>query len=678
MRYTARDKLAILQLDHYMEPISFETLTKKILDRPSNIIYCEKDGKLIGIISMGDIARTDKKGKNNVLINTRFTYVYSENNMSVRDIFSKKKSINAIPVVDINNSVVGAYERWDNLKCERIFGGGEGEYNEKIVLVRPCRIFADKQTYFMHFYNYLISLGISVECIEHREVLKYVDKETLILLADEDERRAIDTFVKYIMHQNLKRELKTYKQFIQEQRYEFAGAYLRKLKKHGINILNLVCSWNYELNSRISEKFRILGEKVSDKMPPAMYSGFLGEQFTQEYADIIMHIPFSIETRSHIGKLKDCNGKFYNVRNGERYTYGQPKIYQKTIYFVGPCFIYGHYVEDRNTIESILQKKINEIGKNIRVVNCGSFYYNNMDLELARIMELPLKKGDIIILYLDGISFYNIPELDIMEVIKNNYVSVEWMVNCPMHCNDKINTLYAKAIFDRINPLFEEIFEEQGKEIDNNKNFVKSIYIDRYFNSFNSFQYENVGAIVMNCNPFTYGHRYLIEQALHMVDFLIIFVVQENRSLFNFEERFSMVSDGCADLKNVMVVPSGSFILSQVTFPEYFIKEADADMEENMENDILFFAEEIAPYLNIKYRFVGEEPEDKVTAQYNITMKKTLLRKGIKVIEIPRKKQNGKYISASLVRRCLQNNEMDKLQELVPESTRAILQAENC
>ncbi len=131
MRYTARDKLAILQLDHYMEPISFETLTKKILDRPSNIIYCEKDGKLIGIISMGDIARTDKKGKNNVLINTRFTYVYSENNMSVRDIFSKKKSINAIPVVDINNSVVGAYERWDNLKCERIFGGEKGSTMKK-------------------------------------------------------------------------------------------------------------------------------------------------------------------------------------------------------------------------------------------------------------------------------------------------------------------------------------------------------------------------------------------------------------------------------------------------------------------------------------------------------------------------------------------------------------------
>ncbi len=41
-----------------------------------------------------------------------------------------------------------------------------------------------------------------------------------------------------------------------------------------------------------------------------------------------------------------------------------------------------------------------------------------------------------------------------------------------------------------------------------------------------------------------------------------------------------------------------------------------------MEYDITLFAEKIAPKLNITYRFVGEELEDKVTNEYNSAMKK--------------------------------------------------------
>ena len=40
------------------------------------------------------------------------------------------------------------------------------------------------------------------------------------------------------------------------------------------------------------------------------------------------------------------------------------------------------------------------------------------------------------------------------------------------------------------------------------------------------------GAVVMNCNPLTLGHRYLIEQALKQCDYLMIFVVQEDKSFF--------------------------------------------------------------------------------------------------------------------------------------------------
>ena len=177
----------------------------------------------------------------------------------------------------------------------------------------------------------------------------------------------------------------------------------------------------------------------------------------------------------------------------------------------------------------------------------------------------------------------------------------------------------------------------------------------------------------MNCNPFTYGHRYLIEQALHRVDYLILFVVEEDRSVFTFEERFVMVREGISDMENVMAVPSGPFILSQTTFPEYFIKAKDEDLVRNVENDIILFAKEIAPRLNIKYRFVGEEPEDIVTNEYNMAMKRILPRNGIQLIELPRKMEGGNYISASSVRRCLEKNKYSDLQALVPESTLRII-----
>lgn len=142
---------------------------------------------------------------------------------------------------------------------------------------------------------------------------------------------------------------------------------------------------------------------------------------------------------------------------------------------------------------------------------------------------------------------------------------------------------------------------------------------------------------------------------------------------FSFDERFAFVKAGVADLTNVMVVPSGQFILSQSTFPEYFIKVADENIVKNVEYDIMLFAERIAPKLNITYRFVGEEPDDIVTNEYNQAMKRILPQNGINIIEIPRKKNDKEIISASLARKCLEDNDYGKLASLIPRSTWDIL-----
>jgi [citrate (pro-3S)-lyase] ligase len=206
------------------------------------------------------------------------------------------------------------------------------------------------------------------------------------------------------------------------------------------------------------------------------------------------------------------------------------------------------------------------------------------------------------------------------------------------------------------------------------QNVIVDAYLERYFSDF---QPDGiVGAIVMNCNPFTKGHRYLIEQALGMVDHLIIFVVEEDKSIFSFHERLAMVREGTRDLRNVTVVPSGNFILSQTTFPEYFVKIEDEDMADNAEYDITLFAEAIAPKLHITYRFVGEEREDGVTAAYNLAMKKILPVYGIRLVEIPRKTiadEDGTAISASLVRDRLEQETLEELSDLLPESTVRVL-----
>ena len=178
-----------------------------------------------------------------------------------------------------------------------------------------------------------------------------------------------------------------------------------------------------------------------------------------------------------------------------------------------------------------------------------------------------------------------------------------------------------------------------------------------------------IGAIVMNCNPFTKGHRFLIEQAKQRVDKLIIFVVEEDRSYFSFEDRFAMVCAGTRDLDDVYVVPSGDFILSASTFPEYFIKMQDEDIVKNVEYDITLFAECIAIPLKIKYRFVGEELSDPVTAEYNKAMHRILPKHGVEVVEIPRLRQAGTAISASAVRKKMEEGNGEGLESLLPSST---------
>jgi [citrate (pro-3S)-lyase] ligase len=181
------------------------------------------------------------------------------------------------------------------------------------------------------------------------------------------------------------------------------------------------------------------------------------------------------------------------------------------------------------------------------------------------------------------------------------------------------------------------------------------------------------GAAVMNCNPFSLGHRYLVESASHQVDNLYVFVVREDRSCFPFDTRFRLVRAGICDIGNTVLLDTSDYIISGATFPTYFLKRDDEVARIQMELDVSLFASQIAPFLGITRRFVGTEPRCELTNSYNGVMKRLLPLHGIELIEIERKQAPEGVISASKVRGLLARNELSKLKDYVPASTLAFL-----
>ena len=173
------------------------------------------------------------------------------------------------------------------------------------------------------------------------------------------------------------------------------------------------------------------------------------------------------------------------------------------------------------------------------------------------------------------------------------------------------------------------------------------------------------GVVVMNCNPFTLGHRYLIEQAAKQVERLYVMVVREDCSLFAYTERKAMVEQGVADIENVNVIDGSDYAISRATFPTYFLKRLDDAADTQMLLDLDLFRRHIAPALGATVRFVGTEPTDQLTRRYNQLMHEALKD----VRETARLEKDGNAVSASRVRKAMEEGDMNTIRQLVPPTT---------
>lgn len=178
----------------------------------------------------------------------------------------------------------------------------------------------------------------------------------------------------------------------------------------------------------------------------------------------------------------------------------------------------------------------------------------------------------------------------------------------------------------------------------------------------------NSGCVVVNCNPFTLGHQYLIEKAAQKCEHLFVLVVEADQSLFSFTDRFQMIKLGTAHLGNVTLIPGGPYLVSALTFPAYFTRQEDLALAQVVA-DVRLFGIYIAPALGIGKRFVGTEPFSAVTEHYNRGMAMLLPAMGIEVEIVDRICLDREPISASKVRRLLQHEDWDAISSFVPPST---------
>ena len=392
---------------------------------------------------------------------------------------------------------------------------------------------------------------------------------------------------------------------------------------------------------------------------------------------------------------RDYKSEFENVVAGKRVTVGQPNTYKFSINFLGPCLVYGNFVSDSYTIPSYFQQMVNKSFTNQFIVNNYGVNPLNVMNEFEIILNSSYKKGDIVIHlgkldakteslvrkecsgYFETTHLFNRP---------HNYGY--WMINNGFHINHNGNRVIAEYILKTIKQKLintqniensEETIEYKIKKNLENDSFLEgNPEFLRYLEQLNKIKNDkekilkpnaNVGAVVINCNPFTLGHRYLIEKAKSNVDFLYIFVVEEDKSVFPFKDRIELVRKGTSDMENVEVLPSGKWMISVQTFPEYFKKDQLLNEIVDPSKDVKIFGKYICPTLGINTRFVGDEPFDKVTKQYNDTLKRELTKFGVELIEIKRKEINGDVISASLVRQLASQKKFDDIKKYIPLST---------
>ena len=637
------------------------------------IVYVEDGGKkLKGIITCGHFLENIQNPEK--WVNEAFAKAVLEGNCQyvIKDIFLSNQRINRIPLVDREENLRYEVRRKGTGRVHDGFETGFVEMAEKYE-----KIFGDK----------LLTI------LEKRQAWREKSASSCIFMVDNISRKKIlwkKYHVKSICKQELHGEIEKMKPFLQ--------LCLQRTEVYFVKRPDLLEDYEYtnEERERIEQKATFQSLSGNVEANEAILKKLFGDRYSPAYVKALCDVPQIVEKNNryqHVDHVSD----YINVIGGCRRTCGQVQAYHSTVHIYGRCGVFGYAVEDADTMPSILQGLFIRDQYKIRVVNHGLWggdeekILHNLSVD---IMEGMIKPEDKVILYMDYLTCMERLRSLKLCIIDSTPLFHEFMkgktafYDRPGHMTAEGYGFIAKLLYHEIMchrdiTIADKTLQNIGEfltlygdhtesEHEKESDFGEAA-LERYLTEVeNRVPYPGQarrGAIVMNCNPFTKGHRYLVETAAGEVDELLIFVVEEEKSFFSFQDRFRMVQNGTKDLKNVHVLPGGKFMISALTFPEYFEKERRQDVKINAVSDVQIFGQKIAPRLHIAVRYAGTEPEDKVTAQYNETLREILGLYGVDFREIDRMKQGEETVTATKVRRLMEEGDREGIRALVYKTT---------
>ena len=691
MFFYDRTVLPIVNVEGTSIELDWTTVRKAVCERPCNIILVEQGGKLVGIISHGDIIRAREAGADAVAVNTNFTALQGKRFMEARQIFRSRKNIHELPVIDEDGKLEGICSRYDDLLyLEYSNPWKANKYVEPFLkslerasFVKPPAEDGRRRAVVNTWVKHFKEQGVQCDFIDFESISEVAKKGDPILLTDHEQDLAAHMLLEAIDGKPYPWHcLYTFKGFEDKMSEHAYDDLVQKLVASGISIYNLIFTTDDSTpgRKRLKKGFgtwlNMPGARdVGPFVPDAQAEAFYDEHYTKEYAEAVGKYTIELEKSDIFTRLKDCEGPYFNVVDGERVTLDQPDDPQHTIYFFGPCIMIGAYVEDQHTIESFLQKRLNEAGYRYKVVNCGC--YETRYQEMVHITSTPMKPGDIMVMHIENRPYPQTTTIDLTDLLDTHDVPNEWLLDIPLHCNHKVNEIYANELFDRM-VAEGALKKNEGESTDPKKAepvmlsrdlAVNSLYLDLYYNDFHPVEGMTVGTVGMHGNPFTLGHRYLIETASKQVDKLFVLLIGDELGVFSYPERFAMAVDATSDLENVTIVSGGPFQATRNVFRDYFVKINPSDMTESALADTLIYAEVIAKRLGITHRFLGDEKHNPKMDFFNKLLLETLPKYGINAIELPRLAVHGHSISASTSRNAASEGDLETLLDNVPVAT---------
>ncbi|KAA8679521.1 citrate lyase ligase [Vibrio gigantis] len=474
---------------------------------------------------------------------------------------------------------------------------------------------------------------------------------------------------------------------------------LKYLENKGVKVslINIVNKGKKLKNKSKSEMNLINNQDMYVKDRPSWSKGLFAPEYIQDiYGKDNNYISKVYESsvptlRSTKVVLKDLSNGVASVKNGYRTTTNQPESARNRLLVFGSSTTYGLGSSDENTIPSLIQRELENRFPDVKVENHGVVGMNFL-LAINNILQTEINSGDTVVLFdfdeFRDVSYAKVNNIDLNKIDRKDDLFID-LTKHQCHFSPRGNQVISKIMCNDFlfNLIESDIYHDKKYHIDGRvkavlDNFKYFLYkqsaktfenceMKSYLSLLESHvpsEELKVGSVAVNCNPITKGHLHLLEHASHSVDKLFIFVIEEDKSFFKFEDRLHLVAESTKHLENATVLRGGKFICTELTYPDYFHKDttetkADASME------AWFFCEYIAKTLNITKIFLGDEPKCMITKQYNEKMQELLPEYGIEVEIIERISTNGDVISASKVREFLASRDFSSIEAIVPKPT---------